>query len=90
MSKQILDELEFEKNRRDILKHTKSSKKESDYLPIKQDEATKYAWEYELENYRKSKLMDKFHTFGAICGIIALIVTILVNLDVLIQFLMKF
>ncbi len=90
MSKRLLEELEFEKNKREILRHSQSPKKVRESMPLKQDEGKKYAWEYELENYRKSKVLDKFHTFGAICGIVALIMTILLNWDVLIQFLMKF
>ena len=90
MSKRLLEELEFEKNKREILRRSQPPKKVRESMPIEQDEGKKYAWEYELENYRKSKVIDKFHTFGAICGIIALILTVLINLDVLIQFLMKF
>ncbi len=90
MSKQLLEELEFEKNKREILKRTQKSKVAEIHSPIKQEETKKYAWEYELENYRKSRIMDKFHTIGAICGIVALILTLWVNWDVLIQFLMKF
>jgi hypothetical protein len=87
MSKKILDELQFEKNKREILKRSQKPK----YDPtLKQDEPKKYAWEYELENYRKSKVMDKFHTFGSICGILALILTLWLNWDALFQFLMKF
>ncbi len=90
MSKQLLDELQFEKNKREILKRTQLTKDEGDSTPIKMDEAKKYAWEYELENYRKAKRMDKFHTFGAICGILALIATLFFNLEVVKQILMKF
>lgn len=90
MSKQLLEELEFEKNKRDILKHSQPIKNGHNHMPIKQEETKKYAWEYELENYRKSKILDKFHTFGAICGIIALIMTLLFNRDLLMEILMKF
>lgn len=90
MSKELLEELEFEKNKRAILKHTQKFKNTEAHTPIRQEEAKKYAWEYELENYRKSRIMDKFHTVGAICGIGSLILTIWLNWDILIQFLMKF
>ena len=58
MSKQLLEELEFEKNKREILKHTQKFKNTEVHSPIKQEETTKYAWEYELENYRKSRIME--------------------------------
>jgi hypothetical protein len=90
MSKQLLEELEFEKNKREILKHTQKVKNNETHMPLNREETKKYAWEYELENYRKSRIMDKFHTVGAISGIVALILTIWLNWDVLIQFLMKF
>jgi len=90
MSKELLEELEFEKNKRDILKRSLPIKNGQDYMPTKQEETKKYAWEYELENYRKSKIMEKFHTIGAICGIIALLLTLIINWDFLMEFLMKF
>lgn len=105
MKKKILEELEFEKNKREILKRTQSLNRENNRnqgqgeREMMRDntfqgdtfhgEAKKYAWEYELENYRKSKAMDKFHTLGAICGIVALFMTLLINWDVLIQFIKK-
>lgn len=78
MSKALLDELAFEKNKREILKQNR---------PLKDDEQSvklytkdnKYAWEIELENYRKSKLKERFYFFGAICGIISLIWNILMQ-----------
>lgn len=101
MNKKILEELEFEKNKREILKRSKVSNSQSKRVPLMQNEdeliksdgegeTKKYAWEYELENYRKSKAMDKFHTLGAICGILALIMTLLINWNTLIQFLKNF
>lgn len=90
MSKELLEELEFEKNKRDILKRSQPNKNGQNHMPIKQEDTKKYAWEYELENYRKSKTMEKFHTFGAICGIIALLLTLIINRDFLMEFLMKF
>ncbi len=90
MSKEILDQLQFEKNKREILKQSQASKQVQEAPKIQIVDTRKYAWEYELENYRKSKLKDKFHTFGAICGIIALILTLLFNFDAIGRFLMKF
>ena len=78
MSKEILDELAFEKNKREILKQTQHSKidRQETKLYSKQN---KYAWEIELENYRKSKLKERFYFFGAICGIASLVWNILMQ-----------
>ncbi len=87
MSKEILDQLEFEKNKRKILSQTNAIKK-----PVEsgKDSSNKYAWEYELEFYRQSKRRDKFYAFGAICGILALIITLIFNGNEIISFLMQF
>lgn len=36
----------------------------------------KTAYEYELDMYRKSKVLSTFHTVGAICGIMAFVLVI--------------
>ena len=98
MSKELLDELQFEKNKREILRQTQTqtqtqtqlTKAHKDIPKIQMVDTKKYAWEYELENYRKSKLRDKFYIFGSICGILALILTIFLNFEEIVNFLMKF
>lgn len=87
MSKEILEQLEFEKNKRKILSQTNAIKKPVEDI---KDNSNKYAWEYELEFYRKSKRRDKFYAFGTICGILALIITLIFNGKEIISFLMQF
>ncbi|OJV66063.1 MAG: hypothetical protein BGO41_09030 [Clostridiales bacterium 38-18] len=88
MSKEILEQLEFEKNKRNILKQVNESKAEQ--ITQKTHSDQKYAWEYELESYRRSKRKERFYTFGAICGILALVISMISNFDTWIRFLMQF
>ncbi len=92
MSKRISEELEFERNRMELLKQMNvdlSDKKVSNYKrspspteAIHSVSSTgKYAWEYELEDYRKRKAYERFCLFGACCGILSLIVTLVVNFE---------
>jgi len=92
MSKRISEELEFERNRMELLKHMNvdlSDKKVSNYKTspspteaINSVSSTgKYAWEYELEDYRKRKAYERFSLFGAWCGILSLIITLVVNFE---------
>lgn len=126
MSREILEQIEFEKNKREILKQntqaqsrkeTKSSehskiteqpkkneqsklgesqfnskahKKSSREPSIQIESATKYAWEYEIENYRKFRNQMRFILFGAVCGILSLILTIGLHFNQIKGFLMKF
>lgn len=60
----------FEKSRKDILK---LSEKE-----VGKEEEQKYAWEIELEEYRNRKRMDRFLVFGALCGILSLLISLYV------------
>lgn len=60
----------FEKSRKDILK---LSEKE-----VGKEEEQKYAWEIELEEYRSRKRMDRFLVFGALCGILSLLISLYV------------
>lgn len=90
MSKEILDELQFEKNKREILKQTQSVKQVQEPPKIQMVDTHKFAWEVELENYRKSKLKDKFYAFGAVCGILALLLTLGLHYREILGFLMKF
>lgn len=78
MSKALLDELEFEKNKREILKQNKSTKEEDQSIKL-YAKGNKYAWEIELENYRKSKIKERFYLFGSLCGIVSLIWNILMQ-----------
>ena len=84
MSKEILDQLQFEKNKREILKQNSSSQAKPK-IQFEDHESKKYAWEYELERYKKDKLKSRFYMFGSICGILALILTIIFNWEHILQ-----
>ncbi|MDH8677600.1 hypothetical protein QE109_05550 [Fusibacter bizertensis] len=87
MSKEILEQLEFEKNKRKILEQTNMMKKP---IVTETENSNKYAWEYELDFYRKSKRKDRFYTFGSICGILALVISLIFHGNEILSFLMQF
>lgn len=96
-NKKILEALEFEKSKRDILRANQSSnnlKKNNNEIIEHQDLTLggqrKYAWEYELEFYRKMRSKERFYLIGAVCGIIALILTLVINHQEILEILMKF
>jgi cell division FtsZ-interacting protein ZapD len=83
MNKSILEQLELERSKRDLIKAAKakqetmrSERQETDLQREILDADQKFAWEYELERYRKDRLKDRFCIAGAICGFISLILTI--------------
>ncbi len=96
MKKDILDQLEFEKSKRDILKQSQLAKR----TPIQEQEKIleksnqKFAWEIELEQYRKNKVRDRFVLLGAVAGFASLIIVILFHfqdfLNIFNEILMKF
>ncbi len=86
MNKAIIEQLELEKRKREILKEAQNNRVRSpresqkDIYEIREPEGTqKFAWEYELERYRKEKIKERFYFFGAICGILALALTLYFN-----------
>lgn len=92
MSRKISEELEFEKSRMELLKHMnvdlndkRLSSNKSGISPAEAIQRAnsngKYAWEYEIEDYRKRKTRERFCFFGACCGIVSLIITLLANYD---------
>lgn len=89
MKKDILEQLEFEKSKREILKQTQMNKKNFSIEEVKetQPERTnqKFAWEIELEQYRKNKVKDQFLLIGAMAGIAAFIMVVLFHFQDLIN-----
>lgn len=74
MSRDILEDIEFEKNRQAILKQRGRPVEDT---PLESGlDNQKFAWEYEIEEYRKSKRREKLYSFGAFCGILSLILTL--------------
>jgi len=65
-----MNDLEFEKNRQEILRNTKLKNGNS------QNSSKEHLWKYEIEKYRKQKKKELFYTLGSIAGFISLIITI--------------
>ncbi len=68
MKDKILEALELEKSKREILK-LRSGEVKKKLEPMTEDQ--KYAWEYEIEQYRKQKRKELFWTVGAVLGVLA-------------------
>lgn len=83
MKSMTKEEIELQKNRLEILKLT--GKQEHMHLG-EQGEDNVYLWQYELEHYKREKKRDRFYTFGAVCGIISLVITIAVNFSVIFNY----
>jgi len=77
MGRKSTEQLEFEKSRQDILK---MSGREAPSEFTGQEEEQKYAWEIELEEYRNRKRLDRFLVFGALCGVLSLLISIYILL----------
>ncbi len=84
MGKNTASDIEFEKNRQDILRMAQqanfnkiinNSTSPDDDLLVSGDR--KAIWEYEIIEYRKKKNREKFMVFGASCGVISLIISLL-------------
>ncbi len=65
-----MNDLEFEKNRQEILKNAKINNKKS--LNTNKE----HLWKYEIEKYRKQKKKEMFFSIGSIAAIISLILTV--------------
>lgn len=70
------EELELQKNRLEILK---MSGKEEMIHQAEEPSSNLYAWEYELEYYKRLRKRERFYAFGAWCGIVSLILVLLLN-----------
>lgn len=76
------EDIEFEKNRKEILRQSKTSlksKSTSSDKKINLDNSHRYAWEYEVEVYKEQKKKERFFHIGAWCGIISLLLTLFFN-----------
>lgn len=70
------EEIELQQNRLEILKM--SGKAPMIHMPENPGDNL-YAWEYELDMYKKQKRKERFFYFGACCGIASLILVILLH-----------
>lgn len=84
------EELELQKNRLEILKM--SGRHEGPTTQSPEDE-TLYAWQYELNYYKRLRRRERFYMFGSICGILSLVLVIATHFspigEFVIQFLLK-
>lgn len=77
---------EFEQSRQDVLRMAKEmgDKRKADVPEPRQNRTNfggeeKFAWEYEILEYRRKKKIEKFLVFGATCGVLSLVITVVVN-----------
>ena len=63
-----------------ILRDTSNSRETSSLS----DPSRKYAWEYEILEYRKRRKSERFAFIGGACGIVSLILTVVLNWHALI------
>lgn len=76
---------EFERSRQDVLRMARDmeQRRKAD-APTKDDTSMdsddrKFAWEYEILEYRRRRKIEKFLIVGAVAGIMSLIITLTVN-----------
>lgn len=76
---------EFERSRQDVLRMAREmdQKRKAD-APVNQDQPMtqgdrKFAWEYEILEYRRRRKIERFLIVGAMAGIMSLIITLTVN-----------
>lgn len=77
MGKYSKEDYEFEKNKQALLNLAKEKKQTSDHQPV---------WALELEAFRKQKKKERFMMFGSICGILSLILSGLLTLNLYMKF----
>lgn len=79
-----MNDLEFEKNRQEILKSAKINNKKS------LNNNKEHLWKYEIEKYRKQKKKELFFSIGSIAGIISLILTVALHYYEILAFIKSF
>lgn len=76
------EELEMQKNRLEILKM--SGRSEMMHTPESPQE-NMYLWQYELDFYKNLKKRERFYIFGAVCGIISLLLVVVIHFNFLVS-----
>ena len=103
MKKNAAD-LEFEKSKAEILKRAREvtknpEREEAEFLrkvetftseAYNLENEKKYAWEYEIEQYRKTRMKERFYMFGSICGILGFILIVILHFSDILEILMRF
>lgn len=82
MKSMTKEEIELQKNRLEILKLTG---KQDQMIPDTAGDDNVYLWQYELEHYKREKKKERFYTFGAICGILSLAISIAANFNMILK-----
>lgn len=80
MGKYSKEDYEFEKNKQALLSLAKSN---GSYKP---KEAHERVSDFEIRAHRHQKKRDRFLLFGGVCGIISLIITVILLLNVFYKF----
>ncbi len=81
MSKRRKEQAELQKSREEILRMRSDNAK---------TETRKFAWEYDLEIHRRQQSLNRYHSFGATCGILALVLVIVLNWSQLVRIVTAF
>ena len=79
-----MNDLEFEKNRQEILKNAKINNKKS------LNKNKEHLWKYEIEKYRKQKKKELFFWVGSVAGILSLVLTVALHYDEILAFIRSF
>ena len=79
-----MNDIEFEKNRQEILKNAKIKNNNS------VNSSKEHLWKYEIEKYRKQKKKEFFYSIGAVAGIISLLLTLALHYYEILSFLKSF
>lgn len=83
-NKELLKQLEIEKQRRGIGRGSSGMAADPDIQNLQGSEH-RYAWEYELEAYRSQKKKIKWLTVGAVCGVLSLVLEIAFHWSVILE-----
>lgn len=78
-NREVMNHLEFEKNRMEILKMSNKSPQYPQETELTAGGTRKQAWELELDEYRKRQRREKFYFIGSVCGILSLLLTLILN-----------
>lgn len=78
-----MNDVEFEKNRQEILRNAKINNKNS----VNNKE---HLWKYEIEKYRKQKKKESFFMIGSLAGILSLVLTVALHYYEILSFIKSF
>jgi len=79
-----MNDVEFEKNRQEILRNAKINNKNTTA------NNKEHLWKYEIEKYRKQKKKELFFTIGSLAGILSLALTVALHYYEIVTFIKSF